>query len=106
MVISLIDALRSLFSEDSASETPPFLVTKAGCFGSGMSAISLLSIEHTVATLGLSLAASCTHKRPMWTHFRNSFSKTGSKISGSTKPLISPSFQTDQTYKTEKLMRA
>lgn len=63
MVTLLIEALGSLFSEDPASsEAATFLVINAGCFGSGMSTISLLSIEHIVATLGLSLADSCTHK--------------------------------------------
>lgn len=55
MLTLLIDALCSLSQGDSASgET--LLAINAGCFGSGRFEFSVLSIQITVETLGLSLA--------------------------------------------------
>ena len=49
------------------------LSVNAGCFGVGRSIISLLSIEITIDTVGLSVTNSCTHKRPTCMHLKFPF---------------------------------
>ena len=68
------------------------LSINAGCFGWGRSTISLLSMEITTDTIGLSLANSCTHNRPTCMHLKISIWKHGSDMNGSIKATMLPAF--------------
>jgi hypothetical protein len=48
------------------------LKVKAGCFGEGMVVSLLLNMKTTANMDGLSMASSCTHKRPILMHFKAS----------------------------------
>ena len=82
-----------LQSSDNSSWTE--LIKNAGCFGGTSWRVSFESIETTSNMVGLSIALSCTHKRPTWMHLNtsngghDSFSMVEST---SSKPL--PSFHT------------
>ena len=68
------------------------LSMNASCFGVGRYAISLLSIEIIVDTIGLSLVESYTHNSPTCMHLNISIWKLGSHIAGSTKAILFSSF--------------
>lgn len=52
-----------VLDETSAAFLP---VKNAGCFGASKGIVSLLNIEITSGIVGLSIARSCTHNRPIW----------------------------------------
>jgi hypothetical protein len=69
----------------------------AGSFGGGRDATSLLSIEITVAIVGLSTADSCTHKSPICMHLKIFLWWLWPYISGSMNDKTLSSFHWIQT---------
>ena len=58
--------------EEGAKLGGPLLTTKAGCWGTGSVAISLLSMRNALGMVGRSLGSTCTHNNPTFTHLKNS----------------------------------
>ena len=87
----------SFVREDSTSSIV-CLWMNAGCFGEGRLAVSLLSIEITVVIVGLSLASSCTHKRPICMHLIISAWLLGCDISGSIRDVTFSAFHNFHAY--------
>lgn len=89
------DTVTSLTEIEVFDEDPLSLTTlpteNAGRVGLGRVTVSLASMWTTLDIVGLSAASSCTHNRPMCTHFRISLGKHDFSINGSinSKPLLS-----------------
>ena len=84
--------------EDSAFKAI-CLSINAGYFGGGRSIISLLSIEITIGTVGLSVTNSCTHNRPTCMHLKISISKPDSDIIGSINSTMLSAFHNFHAWK-------
>ena len=92
-VTLFIENFSSLISEPPDDPSWLVLTKNACCFGGKSWRVSFESIETTSTMLGLSVAWSCTHKRPTWMHLNTSDGRHDpSSIVGSisSKPL--PSF--------------
>ena len=69
------------------------LIKNAGCFGGESWRVSFESIETTSSMVGLSVAWSCTHKRPTWIHLNTSdIGHDSSSIARSISSRPLPSF--------------
>ena len=82
-----------------------FLLVNADFFGGGRLIISLLSIETTTDTIGLSLANSWTHNSPTCMHLKISVSKQGSYIIGSINVTMLSAFHNFQALKNENMIQ-
>lgn len=90
------------FCRDDSADDTICLSTNAGCDGRGRLTISLLSIETTVAIIGLSVARFCKQRSPMCMHLSMSFTWFGLDISGSITDWMSFSFHNFQAWNQNK----
>ena len=86
--------------EGSLSNAINFSVN-AGFVGGGRLPISLLSMETTTDTVGLSWANSCTHNNPTCMHLKISISKQGLYIMGFINAIALSAFHNFHAWKSE-----